>query len=354
MIPWMSAPGAVRAAAGGYPCPARAAGDIFPTASDAWTDSWRRFGQNSCEKCAPDGHRNGDGDARAGEPIGISIGDAEYASSSITSRMPKGVPNPAAMYGIYARSWGFEVSIVRNGVRHHRLFGKASYGGAEQALLHAQDWRDHIVRSVPPLPRSARAEKPRANNSTGVTGVFHHLAPSGRVRAWMAKTYIAPDEILRTDFSVAELGDDAQALAIQERAQQLKRMTGLARIHPAEEAIRMGLSAHPAGPREPKRSKSEITRRNNTSGVSGVHFKAPNPSHPGYWLAITYTAGKGSVSKAFSVKTYGAEAAKNMAIAERANQLALKQLAAGEEERHQRGKAEAGVRATTGTRRNNG
>jgi len=54
------------------------------------------------------------------------------------------------------------------------------------------------------------------------------------------------------------------------------------------------------------------------------------------------------------VKTYGAEAAKNMAIAERANQLALKQLAAGEEERHQRGKAEAGVRATTGTRRNNG
>ncbi|BEP40157.1 AP2 domain-containing protein [Variovorax sp. V15] len=267
--------------------------------------------------------------------------------------MPKGVPNPAAMYGIYSRSWGFEVSIVRNGVRHHRLFGKASYGGAEQALLHAQDWRDHIVRSVPPQPRSARAEKPRANNSTGVTGVFHHLAPGGRVRAWMAKTYIAPDEILRTDFSVAELGDAAQALAIQERALQLKRMTGLAHIHPAEEAIRMGLSAHPAGPREPKRSKSEITRRNNTSGVSGVHFKTPNPSHPGYWLAITYTAGKGSVSKAFSVKTYGAEVAKNMAIAERANQLAEKRQATGNQEERQRGKAEQGARAASGARRNN-
>jgi len=182
------------------------------------------------------------------------------------------------------------------------------------------------------------------------------------VRAWMAKTYIAPDEILRTDFSVADLGDDAQAFAIRERARQLERMTGLARIHPAEEAIRMGLSAHPAGPREPKRSKSEITRRNNTSGVSGVHFKTPNRSHPGYWLAITYTAGKGSVSKAFSVKTHGAEAARNLAIAERASQLADKlraeddALAAGREpaspapRRQSRGRAAT----TSGAKRNNG
>jgi|KBSMisStandDraft_5_1062788.scaffolds.fasta_scaffold94414_2 hypothetical protein len=273
-----------------------------------------RFGQNSCEMRAPTSGR------QLGESIGIST-----AESSITSRMPKGIPNPAAMYGIYSRPWGFEVSIVRNGVRHHRLFGKASYGGAEQALLHAQDWRDFIVRNVPPQARRVRAEKRRANNSTGVPGVFHHLAPGGRVRAWMAKTYIAPDEILRTDFPVAELGDAAQALAVQERAQQLKRMTGLARIHPAEEAIRMGLSAHAPGPRTAKRSKSEITRRNNTSGVSGVHFKTPKPNHPGYWLAITYTTGKGSVSKAFSVKVHGTDVAKSLAIAERERQLADKQ-----------------------------
>ncbi|MGJ7533454.1 MULTISPECIES: AP2 domain-containing protein [Variovorax] len=269
--------------------------------------------------------------------------------------MPKGIPNPAAMYGIYSRSWGFEVSIVRNGVRHHRLFGKASYGGAEQALLHAQDWRDFIVRSVPPQARRERAEKHRTNNSTGVTGVFHHLAPGGRVRAWMAKTYIAPDEILRTDFSVADLGDDAQALAIQERAQQLKRMTGLARIHPAEEAIRMGLSAHPPGPRTAKRSKSEITRRNNTSGVSGVHFKTPNPSHPGYWLAITYSTGKGSVSKAFSVKVHGAEMAKSLAIAERTSQLAEKlraeEEAAAQPASQRKPRARA---AASSAKRNNG
>lgn len=228
------------------------------------------------------------------------------------------------MYGICARPWGFEVSLVRNGVRYYRQFGRASYGGEEQALLQAQDWRDHIVRSVPPAARRERAEKMRANNSTGVPGVFHRLAPGGRVRGWLAKTYIAPDEILRADFPVEGLGDAAQLLAIRERTHQLDRMTGLARPHPAEEAIRMGLSAHAPGPRSPKRSKSEITRRNNTSGVSGVHFKTPNPNHPGYWLAITYSTATGSVSKAFSVKEHGNDMAKSLAIAERQNQLAEK------------------------------
>ncbi|WP_269759022.1 AP2 domain-containing protein [Variovorax sp. E3] len=238
--------------------------------------------------------------------------------------MPKGIPNSAAMYGICARPWGFEVSIVRNGVRHYKQFGKASYGGAEQALLQAQDWRDEIVRSMPPPTRRERAEKLRANNSTGVPGVFHQLSAGGRVRAWMAKTYIGQGEILRTDFIVDHLGDAAHALAIRERAQQLERMAGLARLHPAEEAIRTGQSAPSPGPRSAKRSKSEITRRNNTSGVSGVHYKTPGPSHPGYWLAITYTTGKGSTSKAFSVKEHGHDMAKRLAIAERARQLADK------------------------------
>jgi len=272
-----------------------------------------RFSQNTGETRAPMSA------TRSGELMRSSKVEKFNAS-----RMPKGIPNPAAMYGIYPRSWGFEVSLVRNGVRHHKLFGKASYGSLEQALLHAQDWRDFIVKSVPPVARRARAEKPRVNNTTGMPGVFHHLAPNGKVRGWMAKTYIAPGEILRTDFPVDGLGDAAYALAVRERERQLKHMTGLARPHPAEEAIRMGLSAHAHGPRAPKRSKSEITRRNNTSGVSGVHFKTPHAAHPGYWLAITYTAGKGTVSKAFAVKVHGPETAKGLAIAERARQLAEK------------------------------
>lgn len=228
------------------------------------------------------------------------------------------------MYGIAPRRWGFEVSLVRNGTRYYRQFGKASYGSLEQALLQAQDWRDAVVRSVPPVARRTRAEKLRANNTTGISGVFCQVASGGRVRAWTAKTCIGRNEILRVDFPVEAVGKAAQALAAEERARQLDRMPGLARLHPAEEAIRQGMTVQPAGPRAPKRSKSEITRSTNSSGVSGVQFKTPNAGHPGYWLATTFTAGKGSVCKAFSVKAHGYDMAKRLAIAERERQLARK------------------------------
>jgi hypothetical protein len=88
--------------------------------------------------------------------------------------------------------------------------------------------------------------------------------------------------------------------------------------------IRTGAPVDPDTVRSSKRSRSEVLRKSNTSGVSGVHFKAPHPDHPGYWLAITYTAGKGSVSKAFSIKKHGDETARRMAISERENQPAQK------------------------------
>jgi len=235
------------------------------------------------------------------------------------------------MYGIAPRRWGFEVSLVRNGTRYYRQFGKASYGSLEQALLQAQDWRDAVVRSVPPVARRTRAEKLRTNNTTGVSGVSCQVASGGRVRAWIAKTCIGQNEILRADFPVDAVGEAAQALAVEERARQLDQMPGLARLHPAEEAIRQGLTVQPVGPRASKRSKSEITRSTNSSGVSGVQFKRPNAGHPGYWLATTFTAGKGSVCKAFSVKTHGDDKAKRLAIAERERQLAQKFNDAGKQ-----------------------
>ncbi|WP_261215212.1 MULTISPECIES: AP2 domain-containing protein [unclassified Variovorax] len=244
--------------------------------------------------------------------------------------MPKGIPNSAAMYGIFTRPWGYEVSVMRNGTRHYRQFGRASYGGAEQALAHAQDWRDAIVRQHPPIARRARAEQPRANNSTGAPGVYSRVAPDGRVRAWLAKTYIAEDQILQTYFSVDGADRAAHAAALAERARQLAQMTGLAHVHPAEEAIRRETDAAPRA-RTARLSRAEIVRRNNSSGTSGVQFKSPRPDHPGYWMAITFIAGRGTVSKAFSVKTHGEQAAKRLAIAERETQLALKRQLDGAE-----------------------
>ncbi|WP_235510152.1 AP2 domain-containing protein [Variovorax sp. Root473] len=237
--------------------------------------------------------------------------------------MPKGIPNPADMYGISARPWGFEVSLVRNGVRYTRLFGHASYGGPQQALRRAQAWRDTIVKEHPPIARRERAQTLRSNNKTGAPGVSPRLSAQGKPVAWLAKTYLGHEEVLRTEFELTDWGHAARAQAIGERQRQLARMVGLARLHPAEEAIRKRAPVDEAAlPR--KRSKSEIVRRNNTSGVSGVQFKTPRAGHPGYWVAITYTAGKGSVSKSFSVRTLGYDTARDMAIAEREKQLRAK------------------------------
>lgn len=245
------------------------------------------------------------------------------SDTGTTSRMPKGTPNPEHLYGIYARPWGFEVSIVRNRERHRALFGAASHGGSAQALRHAQAWRDALVRSLPPVARRARAEKIRANNKTGTPGVFPLLSANGKVLGWLARTYIAQDKILRALFPASGLGDAARHLAEQERERQLHQMTGLAKVHPAEEAIRRS-PPRAAKALPPKRSRSELLRRNNTSGTPGVAFKAPRAGHPGYWMAITYTAGKGTTSKAFSVAQYGHDKARTLAKAERKRQLARK------------------------------
>jgi len=237
--------------------------------------------------------------------------------------MPKGVPNSADMYGIYSRPWGFEVSIVRAGVRYREGFGQASYGGSSHALLHAQRWRDALVKSLPPVTRRSRAEKIRPNNKTGVPGVFRLLSAQGKMLGWLAKTYIAHDQILRALFLVSDQGGAGRSMAIRERKRQLAQMSGLAKVHPAEEAIR-NAPAHPIAGLSPKRSPSEIVRKNNRSGISGVTFKAPRARHPGYWMAITYIAGKGTVSKAFSVAEHGHDKARTLAAEERQRQLEQK------------------------------
>ena len=230
------------------------------------------------------------------------------------------------MYGIYARPWGFEVAITRNKQRHRAIFGAARHGGVAEALVAAQLWRDALVHALPPVERRSRAQKLRPNNKTGVSGVFALRSPSGEILGWLAKTYLAEDRILRALFPVTGFGGNtARSMAIRERNHQLSQMTGLAHVHPAEEAIRQTPAPHGAMP-APKCPKSEVVRRNNRSGVAGVTFKSSRSAgHRGYWMAITSTAGRGTVSKAFSVAAHGDAHAKALAVAERARQLLQKQ-----------------------------
>ncbi|MBT2335581.1 hypothetical protein J7E49_16910 [Variovorax paradoxus] len=59
----------------------------------------------------------------------------------------------------------------------------------------------------------------------------------------------------------------------------------------------------------------------NKTGISGVQHRVTDPRHPGWWLALTYLGNGKSLQKSFSIKIYGNDAAKAMAMAERQRQL---------------------------------
>ena len=181
------------------------------------------------------------------------------------------------MYGIYPKPWGFEVSVSRERTRHLKLFGIAQWGSAQEALRQARAWRDTIVKSIPPAERRTRAEKVRCTNTTGTPGVTQLLRADGSVLAWRAHTNIGQGEILRAYFSVNVHGESAYTLAIEARAKQLKRMSGLTKPHPAEELVRTRKEKEPTSLVVRKKSKTKIVRRDNSSGVSGVQFKAGQP-----------------------------------------------------------------------------
>ena len=237
--------------------------------------------------------------------------------------MPKGTPKDRDMYGINPRPWGFEVSVMRERVRHHAEFGVAQWGGREEALRQAQAWRDAIVKRVPPIERRARSVKLVRTNKSGIAGVSAVLRRDGSLQGWRAHTLVAPGKLLQAYFSATIYGEAALDMAIFARNEQLKLMEGLTKPHPAEELVRKSASTTPS-PGAVRKPRAEIVRRSNSSGVSGVQFKAVPRDHPGYWLAITEARGSGTISKAFSVKTYGFEKAKELAIEERARQLAEK------------------------------
>ncbi len=235
--------------------------------------------------------------------------------------MAKGTPSDASMYGITRRALDWNVRLVRDGVRHDRTFSFLVFGGQAQALQAAQAWRDLLVRTNPPVSRRERASRLRSTNSSGIAGVSLQYDRHGEPLLWLASTYIGPGQVLRRAFSIRRWGADARRLAIKAREQQLAQMHGLAKVHPAEDSLR--LADPPPPPRElpAQLPRSAIPRRNNRSSVPGVVRRAGRGHHLGYWTAQTMREGR-ATSKSFSVSEYGEEGAKALAIDERERQLA--------------------------------
>lgn len=237
--------------------------------------------------------------------------------------MRRSGPKQRDMYGIEPTPGGFEVSLMRQGVRYHAHFAVSRWGSEAEALREAQAWRDSIVRSVPPVERRARAVKLRSSNQTGIAGVSMVLGRDGNALGWKAHTYIAPGRRLQTYFSIKRYGELARDLAISARHAQLELMEGFAKLHPAEEQIRSSATG-----RLPRLHERAIAARRNPSGPPGVQFKPGRRDHPGYWVADTHISGLGRMRKSFSIKTHGFETAKALALEERARQVAQKKASA--------------------------
>lgn len=118
----------------------------------------------------------------------------------------------------------WEVSLIRQGQRHRRVFLFATHGGIRASLKVAKQWRDEIEVEKPLTPRHVQAAKPRVDSPTGIAGVtcIRHT-PDGEPSIWRAQTRIGNRNVSKS-FSVGRYGARALDLAISEREKQLEQM----------------------------------------------------------------------------------------------------------------------------------
>lgn len=122
-----------------------------------------------------------------------------------------------------AGTHGWQVRLQRNGVRYGRFFGDLTWGGREQALARARQFRDRIIASA---GRSrmivVRVQSIRTSRNTsgvvGVSRVTNTGANGASYHFWQASWSPAPGERKSIRFSVLQHGEkDAFRLACEAR-----------------------------------------------------------------------------------------------------------------------------------------
>ena len=129
------------------------------------------------------------------------------------------------------RTLGWNVRVIRRGIRITEFFSDKKYGGKTGALSEAMHFRDKAVRELRPIPRSELARRKTERNTSGIPGVRRRVKPVRRGEksfeyvVWTASGTPAPGERKTRDFYVSKLGeDDAREAAIAQRLRWEKAM----------------------------------------------------------------------------------------------------------------------------------
>lgn len=129
----------------------------------------------------------------------MSAGDPDYAISRLDLDS--------------AGTHGWQVRLQREGVRYSRFFSDLNWGGRDEALGRARQFRDRIIASAKRLRTSTvRVQSVRTTrNTSGVVGVSRVSstgANGARYHFWQASWSPAPGKRRTVRFSVLEHGDE--------------------------------------------------------------------------------------------------------------------------------------------------
>jgi hypothetical protein len=241
-----------------------------------------------------------------------------------------GALKTAALYGIEEQKRCWLVSLTRYTKRWVKSFAFSMYGGREPALLVAQAWRDRIAREHPPILRRDKATTVYRNNKSGIPGVVCLYRKDGSIERWLAKTHLVQEgRILQKSFSVSRYGERAKELAISERQKQLEQMEGRIHKHPATDTSNRLATEPQLFTARPVLQRVQVIHRNNRSGVAGVSCVRSRDGQPSAWVAKTQLAPGKTLWSQFSIRQFGNEKAKGLAIQERARQLAQRRTQSG-------------------------
>ncbi len=130
------------------------------------------------------------------------------------------------------KSPSYLVTVKRQGINVTKHFSVSVLGGEEEAFKAAQEWRDRVLALLPPMTYRQLKTLVRANNNSGIPGVWRTNHPT--CPYWMACIETGAQKRTRK-FSVKKYGEEnAKQMAIEARRQMLQ--TGQDKFWVATEA----------------------------------------------------------------------------------------------------------------------